>query len=620
MTAATGRIMKKSLILAVMLLAPGLGAAAANGAVTCSYDDLHRLRKVDYGNGEFVEYTYDNAGNVLHIATSDSDGDGLKDADETALYGTNPLLADSDGDSLPDGWEVAHGLNPIVNDANLDADGDGFTNGEEYAAGTDPQAPPRIYVNAHAPAGTHDGRTWATAYATLQDALQYARLKAEIWVAAGEYKPDQGGGKTLGDRTASFALKDGVAIYGGFAGTETALAARNKDVNQTVLSGDLANPATIAENSCHVVASSGNGPTAILDGFLIVAGNADCASGAPGNHGGGILVEGGSPRISNCAIAYNNAVSGGGIAAIGASPVLDQVDCLENTATYGGGLFVDGGSPRATRLTLYRNTAELGGGAACRGESPAPAGQPSFTESYFVENSATNGGGYFGLHDQTSFVRSQFVSNTATFGGGLSLDAGSTTLNASMVAGNRAEMGAGWFSSGGAAMAANTVFAGNAATTAGGAVFAANGDRASFVNGNFHYNTAGVSGGVLFGTSLAESGAVKSALSLTNGILWGNFDPAGALVALDNGSSASITYSDVEGGPGSVVNLSPGQGTIGYGNNIDPPADPLLSGDFHLLPGSPCIDAGDPATVLPEDIDGEPRPKGTRGDIGVDEF
>ena len=50
-------------------------------------------------------------------------------------------LADSDGDGMPDAWELAHGLNPAVNEAGGDADGDGMTNLQEYLAGTNPQDP-----------------------------------------------------------------------------------------------------------------------------------------------------------------------------------------------------------------------------------------------------------------------------------------------------------------------------------------------------------------------------------------------------------------------------------------------------------------------------------------------
>lgn len=68
----------------------------------------------------------------------DIDGDGLSNADE-ATRNTNPRLADTDGDTMPDGYEVANGLNPLVDDRAGDLDGDGATNGAEFAAGTDPR-------------------------------------------------------------------------------------------------------------------------------------------------------------------------------------------------------------------------------------------------------------------------------------------------------------------------------------------------------------------------------------------------------------------------------------------------------------------------------------------------
>jgi hypothetical protein len=40
---------------------------------------------------------------------------------------------------MPDGWEVAYGLDPRVNDAQGDPDQDGLSNLQEYVAGTDPR-------------------------------------------------------------------------------------------------------------------------------------------------------------------------------------------------------------------------------------------------------------------------------------------------------------------------------------------------------------------------------------------------------------------------------------------------------------------------------------------------
>ncbi|MDB6174132.1 MAG: peptidase papain [Chthoniobacteraceae bacterium] len=62
----------------------------------------------------------------------DGDGDSISDVLEIGTYGTNPMKADTDGDGMDDSWEIANGLNPLVNDANEDRDLDSLTNKEEY--------------------------------------------------------------------------------------------------------------------------------------------------------------------------------------------------------------------------------------------------------------------------------------------------------------------------------------------------------------------------------------------------------------------------------------------------------------------------------------------------------
>jgi hypothetical protein len=129
-----------------------------------------------------------------------------------------------------------------------------------------------IYVRTSA-TGANNGTSWATAYTSLQSALTAASSGEEIWVAAGSYTPTTGS-----DRSTSFTLKNGVAVYSGFAGTETQLSERNWTTNVTILSGAIGMVGTNNDNSYHVVTGASE---STLGGFTFPAGYADFSTRHP---------------------------------------------------------------------------------------------------------------------------------------------------------------------------------------------------------------------------------------------------------------------------------------------------------------------------------------------------
>ncbi|MFN8475442.1 MAG: hypothetical protein U0822_24875 [Anaerolineae bacterium] len=135
-------------------------------------------------------------------------------------------------------------------------------------------------------AGTKDGTSWANAK-DLAAALTAANSGDELWVKAGTYKPT-----TTSDRTATFTLKSGVALYGGFAGAETQRSQRNWTTNVTILSGAIGTVNNTSDNSYHVVVGSLVDSTAVLDGFTITGGSADAPiSELSADHDGGGMLQ-----------------------------------------------------------------------------------------------------------------------------------------------------------------------------------------------------------------------------------------------------------------------------------------------------------------------------------------
>ncbi|GAB3759000.1 hypothetical protein GCM10028817_32920 [Spirosoma pomorum] len=248
-----------------------------------------------------------------------------------------------------------------------------FQNGRIDMGAYEDQTPPQPirYVKATA-SGSGDGSSWTNASANLQ-AMIDAQGVEQVWVASGRYTRTGGG---------SFVMKNGVAIYGGFGGSETALDQR-PPVNP--VAGQLSST-TLTSGSGSVILNNNNGlnSTARLDGVVITGGR-DLG-------GGGIANFNSSPRFTNCAITGNSALNdlglGGGIYNTGSNPSFTNCAITANSATSdGGGMFNVSSSPSLTNCTITGNSANQGAGIANNNS------QPTLLNCVLSGNSARGDGG-----------------------------------------------------------------------------------------------------------------------------------------------------------------------------------------------------------------------------------
>jgi hypothetical protein len=142
-----------------------------------------------------------------------------------------------------------------------------------------------VYVDASRPAGG-SGADWSDAFASLRDAFAAATGTAEIWVAAGTYRPDRGVGVTIGDVTATFAPPANHPLFGGFAGVEQNRA-RRALASASVLDGDLLGNdapafANRADNTRTVVTMPATAGGYLVDGFTIKGGHGGGPAGVAG--------------------------------------------------------------------------------------------------------------------------------------------------------------------------------------------------------------------------------------------------------------------------------------------------------------------------------------------------
>lgn len=288
--------------------------------------------------------------------------------------------------------------------------------------------------------GTGDGRSWENASGDLQamiDQLAESGEPGEVWVAEGEYEPLTQL-ITGTSYSASFRMRDGVSVYGGFVGGETSKTQRDErrkavggnampwqffddNGNQisTILSaayynaGNLEftnNKWTTTSDSRHVVwfAPLGEGSfthLTYLDGVTIRGGYAQGGVGLDEfktDRGAGVYIDDRNAYLTNCTVTENYATGNG------------------------GGVYLKGG--RVQTSLIYNNNADQGGGAVYVDESGL------VHRAMLANNSARNGAGVY--LDNTDGDNPEYLilstcvvtNNTATGNGAIYCNRGGVLL------------------------------------------------------------------------------------------------------------------------------------------------------------------------------------------------
>jgi hypothetical protein len=257
--------------------------------------------------------------------------------------------------------------------------------------------------------------------------------------------------------------------------------------------------------------------------------------------------------------------------------VLDGVTIIGgNTGGDGGGIYNYQGSPSLNNCTLSGNSAGSKGGGMYTCES-----SPKLTNCIFNRNQAVFGGGIFNHDSNPNFTNCKFTGNLASsLGGGIRNYRSSPTVR-------------------------NCVFSGNSAGDKGGGMYSNFNCNPTLTNCTFYGNTA-----VNYGGGICNW-IIGYALTLNNCIIWNNTDSGGmdqSAQVHNYLSTLVVSYCCINGWTGGTGNIDVDplfMDTNGIDNVIGTADD-----NFLLLPGSPCIDAGNndavPGDVV-NDIDGNPR-------------
>jgi hypothetical protein len=408
--------------------------------------------------------------------------------------------------------------------------------------------------------GTELG-TQQSPFRTVQAAINAAAAGDTIRVAAGTY-------------TENLRI-DGKAIV--LEGGYSSAFVRDVAANTTTLMGAGGNAVI------NIIAAD-----ATVDGFRITGGTGSTEQLPDGYHGGGIYSRDASPTISNNVIEGNDIRSG--------APPFDYF--------FGGGVYVtNGGTATITNNVVRGNYAGRGAGLSVVNVQVALIQGNTIEDNVAVGD---HGGGlYIGVADARitqNIIRRNEVGRALGYGWGAALVVFNTgnfaEISFNEVYGNFS-FGAEFVDEGARADIHHELLYDNisqAGCQPSPAIYVDGGEGVGSQVTISHVTAVGNLCGNSTGGGVQVEG--MSTATVTNSIFWNN--GGDDFVVVDT-SRLTVTYTDSQEAIAGTGNIS---------------ADPLFVNeagrDLHLAPGSPCIDAGDPASPFAD----EPAPNGGRADMG----
>lgn len=259
--------------------------------------------------------------------------------------------------------------------------------------------------------GTGDGSSWDNASGDLQKMIDdladnnVSQQAGEVWVAAGTYKPQSQLISGM-NYSASFRMRDGISVYGGFAGGETSKQERAKGAmpwdfkNVTVLEAAYYESKlawtnskwTVGSDSRHVVwfaPMSGESEftrITTLDGVTVQGGYAQGNTGLDDfktDCGGGVYMDGANTYLTNCIVKENYATADGGGVYLKNGRIETSLIYNNNADANGGAVYVDNRG-LVLRSMLSNNSALNGAGVYLHNGAEAAGDEADDHPEYLI--------------------------------------------------------------------------------------------------------------------------------------------------------------------------------------------------------------------------------------------